>query len=55
VQRAVELAVASSIESVAVVSSRGHGDRRDAGDPGELRVALEALGAGCLPDQDRCA
>ncbi len=38
---------------MAVVSARGDGDRCDAGESCEVGVALEALGTGCLADQDR--
>jgi hypothetical protein len=55
VQSAVELAVAAAVQPVAIMSAGGHGDRCDSGDPGELRIALEALGAGGLADQYRGA
>lgn len=55
VQRAVELAVAAAVKTVAVASSRGCGDRGDANHPGEVRVTGETLGAGGLPDEDRGA
>ena len=37
---------------MAVVSARGDRDRCDAGESCEVDVALEALGTGCLADQD---
>ena len=55
VKRAVELAVAGAVEAVTLVAAGGDGDRRDAGGPGEVRVAGEALRAGGLSDQDRGA
>jgi hypothetical protein len=53
VQNVVELAVAPTMKTMAVPSPRGSGYRSDARHPGEVRVALEALGTGRLSDQDR--
>jgi hypothetical protein len=53
VQSAVELAIATAVQAVTVVSAGGHRNRCDPSDPGELRIALEALCASGLPDQDR--
>jgi hypothetical protein len=52
VQRSVDLPVAAAIQAMAVVSAGGDRDRRDTGEPGEVGVALEALRARGLPDQD---
>jgi hypothetical protein len=50
VQRAVELTVTVAIEAVAALLTGGCVDRRDAGEPRKLRVALEPPGAGGLAD-----
>jgi hypothetical protein len=55
VQGAVELAVAATVQAVAVASPGGSRNRCDAGQPGELSVAGEALCARGLADQDRGA
>jgi hypothetical protein len=47
----VDLAVAASVQAVAVGLARADGDRGDAAGAGELGVACEALGAGDLADQ----
>jgi len=54
VQGAAELAIAASVEAVAVLAALGDGDRRYAGSARELRVAGEPRGSGGLADQDRC-
>jgi hypothetical protein len=43
------LAVAATIQALTVEATRGDGDRSEAGQPCEVRIALEALGARCLP------
>jgi hypothetical protein len=53
VQGAVELAVAGSVESVALLAAGGDVERGDAGVHGELGVGAEALDAGDLADQLR--
>jgi hypothetical protein len=55
VQRSVELAVAAAVKAVTLATAGGNRDRRDTGGPREMRVAGEALRAGCLSDQDRGA
>jgi hypothetical protein len=57
VQRRVELTVAVAVESVAALLTGGRVDRRDTGEPRELRVIAEASGAGGLADDlagDQC-
>jgi hypothetical protein len=47
----VELAVAAGVQAVAVGASGGDGDRRVAGEAGELRVGGEAVDVGDLADE----
>jgi hypothetical protein len=51
VKGAVELAVAASVQAMALGVARGGGDRGAAAGAGELGVGAEALGAGDLADQ----
>jgi len=53
VQRSVDLAVAAAIQAVTIMSSGGDRYRRDACHPCEMGIALEALCARGLSDQDR--
>jgi hypothetical protein len=53
VQRSVDLAVSAAVQAMAVMSSGRDRDRRDAGHPCEVGVALEPRRASGLSDQDR--
>src|SRR5512144_2766025 len=53
VNRAVELAVAATVEAMPRPLSRGGRDRSDPGDPGKLRIGGEPPGASDLRDQLR--
>ena len=49
-ERAVELAIATAVEAVALGVARGGGDRGAAAGAGELGVGGESVGAGDLAD-----
>jgi hypothetical protein len=51
VQRAVELAISVAVQAVALLLARGGIERRDAGEPRELRVGAKAADPGGLADE----
>jgi hypothetical protein len=53
-QRRVELSVAVAVEAMAALLTGGRVDRRDTGEPRELRITLEASGASGLADDLAC-